>query len=603
MKRRVQASAVANCSLLRRTGAVSTLDPADRPDLIEISSQDSKDKELLSRKRCRASSIPSDIDVTARSSNSLNPSLSSLRESEITSALSPVKTVRLILGDQLNMLHSWFKIVDPCVLYVMMEVRSETDNVVHHAQKLIAIFAAMRRMAQQLRDRGHRVFYYRIGSPGNSATFAENLSQVLATVKASCFEYQEPDDWRVDTELRSFCDRLSPQITCSCVSSEHFLDRRDGVSQHFTGKKRWLMESYYRQMRGRLGLLVRKDGTPEGGQWNFDHENRKRWTGAPAAPRSWDLQHDHTAIWAEITAAGVKTMGKPAAATFPWPVDRSEALSQLSAFIECGLPLFGQFEDAMHTESDRLFHSRLSFAMNVKLLSPAEVVGAAVAAHQSSPKKVPIAATEGFVRQIIGWREYIRGVYWAKMPDYARLNTLNHTVPLPSWFWSGKKVRMNCMNFAVGQSLDTAYAHHIQRLMVIGSFCLTAGIDPSDVEKWYLGVYVDAFQWVELPNVIGMSQYADGGFLGTKPYCCGANYISKMSNYCEKCYYNANERTGEKACPMNALYWNFWLRHSEELKSNPRIGMAVHHARKMSDVEKTAVRKRAAQIIADIEDL
>lgn len=527
--------------------------------------------------------------------------------------LARCRTLRLIQGDQLNVQHSWFKAVDPSVLYAFLELRSETDNVVHHAQKLIAIFAGMRRMSQLLCRDGHRVFYLPLGEKKNTGTFTENLKWIVAQTQATRLEYQEADDWRVDDELSKLSSELTGTLGKGgvvCCSSEHFLDKRSGVADHFAGKKRWLMESYYRQMRERYGLLLNKDGSPKGGQWNFDHDNRKPWPGSPSPPKSWDFSHDHSALWSEMAATGIKTMGNPSASAFPWPVDRSEALAQLQAFVERGLPKFGLYEDAMHTSSDRLFHSRLSFAINVKLLHPLEVVQAVIQAHEqgtgAAATKVPLAATEGFVRQIIGWREYVRGVYWAKMPAYTGMNGLQHTTPLPAWFWNtakSKAIKMSCMRHAVGQSLDTAYAHHIQRLMVIGSFCMTAGIDPADVEKWYLGVYIDAFQWVEAPNVIGMSQHADGGFLGSKPYCCAANYVSKMSNYCAGCPYDPKDRTGPKACPLNALYWNFWLRHAETFKGNPRIGMAVHVASKMSDAEKSAIKKKAAQIILDIEDL
>ena len=510
-------------------------------------------------------------------------------------------TVRLVLGDQLNLGHSWFGSVDPAVVYVLMEVRSETDYVVHHAQKVIAIFAGMRRMAEQLSAAGHRVRYFRIGDADNRQNFAENLRAVFAEVGATRFEYQEPDEWRLDQALRDFaagCGRPA-----AMVPSEHFLDARGGVAAHFQkDAKRWLMESYYRRMRVRTRLLLEPEGTPLGGEWNYDKENRKPWKGMPLPPAPWDVRHDHRALWAEVASAGVRTMGAPAAAEFPWPRDRAEALAQLEAFIERGLPNFGDYEDAMHTTSDRLFHSRLSFALNVKLLAPREVAEAAVAAHLRDPARYPLAATEGFVRQIIGWREYIRGVYWAKMPGYAAANGLGHTLSLPAWFWTGA-VKMNCLRHAVGQSLDTAYAHHIQRLMVIGSFCLTAGIDPAEVERWYLGVYIDAFQWVELPNVIGMSQHADGGFLASKPYCCAASYVSKMSNYCGGCPYDPKDRTGPLACPLNALYWDFWLRHQDRFLNNPRVGMAVRQAAQMPPAEQAAIRRKAAELRANIEEL
>ena len=517
-------------------------------------------------------------------------------------SLGPVaSTVRLILGDQLNPEHSWFGRVDPAATYVLMETRSETDYVVHHAQKVIAIFAGMRRLADQLRARGHRVRYFRLGDADNRQNFADNLRQVFAETAADRFEYQEPDEHRLDQELRAFAAGCGRPATV--VSSEHFLDGRGGVAAHFQkDAKRWLMESYYRRMRVRTGLLMDPDGAPEGGEWNYDKENRLPWKGTPPPPKPWDLAHDHRALWAEIRAAGVKTMGSPCAEVFPWPRDREEALAQLGAFIARGLPDFGAYEDAMHTSSDRLFHSRLSFALNVKLLHPLEVARAAAEAHRRDPVRHPLAATEGFVRQIIGWREYIRGVYWAKMPAYAEANGLGHTLALPAWFWTGQ-VKMNCLRHAVGQSLETAYAHHIQRLMVIGSFCLTAGVAPAEVERWYLGVYIDAFQWVELPNVIGMSQHADGGFLASKPYCCAASYVSKMSDYCRGCPYDPKDRTGPLACPLNALYWDFWLRHEERFRNNPRIGMAVRQAAAMSPEERQAVRRKAAEIRAGIEQL
>ena len=509
-------------------------------------------------------------------------------------------SVRLILGDQLNLNHSWFKKVNPEVVYVLMEVRSETDYVLHHAQKVIAIFAGMRRLAEQLKKAGHQVKYFHISDKNNQHQFSANLKAVLKETGAKRFEYQEPDEYRLDLELKSFCKTLD--IESACVSSEHFIDARDGVAKHFQkDAKRWVMESYYRRMRQRTDMLM-DVGEPLGGQWNFDQENRKPWKGKPVLPKSWDFSHDYSELWDEIQKSGVKTIGNPSAKNFPWPADRTEALEQLKLFIKNGLPHFGDYEDAMHTDSDRLFHSRLSFALNVKLLSPLEVAEAAVIAHQKSPNVYPLAATEGFVRQIIGWREYIRGVYWAKMPDYEKSNGLGHTHLLPKWFWTGD-VKMNCMRHAIGQSLDTAYAHHIQRLMVIGSFCLTAGIDPAEVEKWYLGVYIDAFQWVELPNVMGMSQHADGGFLATKPYCCAASYVSKMSNYCSGCVYDPKDRTGPRACPLNALYWDFWLRHQKRFLNNPRIGMAVRQAANMSPAEQSAVRKKADALRVDIDNL
>ncbi len=285
-------------------------------------------------------------------------------------------TVRLILGDQLNPELSWFGKRDASVTYVLMEVRSETDYVVHHAQKVIAIFAGMRRLAEILTKAGHQVRYFRLNDQDNRQNFAANLKQVFAATKATRFEYQEPDEFRLDQDLRAFAKECG--LTTACVGSEHFLDGRGGVAAHFQkDAKRWLMESYYRKMRVRTRLLMDEDGTPAGGEWNYDKENRKPWKGTPPPPKSWDVSHDHSKLWAEIESAGVKAMGSPCADKFPWPRDRKEALAQLDAFIERGLPEFGDYEDAMHTSSDRLFHSRLSFALNATLLAPLEVAQAA----------------------------------------------------------------------------------------------------------------------------------------------------------------------------------------------------------------------------------
>ena len=512
-----------------------------------------------------------------------------------------MSTVRLLLGDQLNPEHPWFSKVDPKVTYVLMEIRSETDYVLHHAQKVLAIFAGMRQLAKNLKVAGHHVRYFRIGDADNAQNFAENLKKVFAETQAKHFEHQEPDEWRLDQDLAAF--RKTCGLTARVVSAQHFIDSREGVAQHFGQTRvRWLMESYYRVMRTRTGLLMDGKGAPVGGKWNFDHDNRRPWKGDPPAPKPWDSRADLTSLWKEIQAAGIKTFGEPSAANFPWPLDRTEALAHLKAFVKRGLPDFGAYEDAMHTSSDRLFHSRLSHALNLKMLHPLELAEAAAQAHLQDPERIPLAAAEGFIRQIIGWREYIRGVYWARMPDYAESNGLEHDLPLPSWFWTGK-VKMNCMQHAVGQSLKTAYAHHIQRLMVIGSFCLTAGVHPREVERWFLGVYIDAFEWVELPNVLGMSQHADGGFLASKPYCGAAAYISKMSNYCQGCAYDPKDRLGPKACPHNALYWDFWLRHAPRFKNNPRIGMAVRQALGMKPADQAAIRAKAAELRAGIENL
>jgi deoxyribodipyrimidine photolyase-related protein len=510
----------------------------------------------------------------------------------------PAHTLRLVLGDQLNPRHSWFANTDPGVMYVLMEVRQETDYVLHHAQKILAIFAAMRDLACQLRAAGHRVCYLAIDDPDNCQSIPGNLAALMAQHAVGRFEYQQPDEWRLDVQLAEWCAAQS--FASSVVGSEHFLTTRTEVAEIFKGRKQWLMEHFYRRMRKRHHLLMDTAGEPEGGRWNFDRDNRKRWPGAPAPPPDTRPTHDHSALWQSVQAAGVRSFGNPQASQCRWPLNRAEALAWLDDFIANALPHFGDFEDAMSTRSPRLFHSLLSFALNTKMLHPLEVLQRAEAAWHAG--SAPLAAVEGFVRQILGWREYVRGIYWAHMPGYDERNALGHTAPLPQWFWTGK-TRMRCMQDAVGNSLEHAYAHHIQRLMIIGNFALLAGLDPAAVHRWYLGVYIDAFEWVELPNTLGMSQFADGGVLATKPYVSGAAYISRMSDYCQGCRYDKKQRIGANACPFNALYWDFFARHEARLGSNFRLGMVYRQLGKMQGEALAALRARAEALRRTMDTL
>jgi deoxyribodipyrimidine photolyase-related protein len=511
-------------------------------------------------------------------------------------------TVRLILGDQLNPQHSWFAAVHPQVVYLMMEVRQETDYVLHHAQKVISIFAAMRAMAAKLRADGHRVHYISITEPESENAMVENIAKLVQSLAATHFEYQEPDEWRLDALLREYTAMAEASGTHASrmVSSEHFFTGRLETKQMFKPGKRWLMETMYRQMRVRHRVLLDSDGEPEGGQWNFDAENRKTWKGDPVEPVDFRPSHDHGLLWKEIQAAGVNTFGLPAANAIRWPVDRVEALQQLEAFIAHVLPHFGDYQDAMSQEAKRLFHSMLSFALNTKMLSPREVVGRVESAWRSGG--VPLPAAEGFIRQILGWREYVRGVYWAQMPGYESNNFLEHNADLPEWFWTGK-THMACMSAAITQSLEMAHAHHIQRLMVIGNFALLAGLNPTALHAWYLGIYIDAFEWVELPNTVGMSQFADGGGLATKPYVSSAAYIDRMGDYCSGCRYNKKLKTGPDACPFNALYWEFYERHTPKLGHNARIGMAYQQLKKMDPATKGGLMEKARELRADLNRL
>jgi len=511
-----------------------------------------------------------------------------------------MSTLRLILGDQLNIRHSWFSEVErqrSDVLYVMMELRSETDYAWHHAQKVLGIFAAMRGFASALQNAGCRVRYVRINDADNQQSFISNLISLIKTEQITQLERQQADEYRLESQFLAAAAQF--EIPATVVDSEHFLADRAAISAQFR-QKIPRMEFFYRALRKQYQILLDEEGQPLGGQWNFDQDNRKRWNGQPAAPAWPNYAADLSELWQEITAAEVKTIGQPQASAFPWPITRSQAKGTLAQFIQNALPNFGAYQDAMSTASPTLFHAGLSFALNVKLLHPLEVIRAAL--HEYEAERVSLSTVEGFVRQILGWREFVRGVYWARMPEYGQLNALDHQRCLPSWYWDGK-TKMNCAQHAIEQSLQLGYAHHIQRLMVTGNFALLAGIDPDEVDAWYLGIYVDAFEWVEMPNTRGMSQYADGGLLGSKPYAGSASYINKMSDYCKGCHYEPKQRHGEGACPFNSLYWHFHHRHVAKLEKNPRLGMTYQTWKKMPDAERAATLAQAELYLEQLDHL
>jgi len=353
-------------------------------------------------------------------------------------------------------------------------------------------------------------------------------------------------------------------------------------------------------MRRKYDLMMNGD-QPLTGKWNYDKENRKKLPKDHTPIEPLVFEKDISGIHQRIVDAGVKTIGNIDVKNFIWATSREESLQVLDFFIEKCLPLFGTYQDAMTPHYWSLYHSRISFSMNVKMLSPLEVVKAAIAHWEKNQDEITIAQIEGFVRQIIGWREYMRGVYWAKMPEFAKLNYLEHNNKLPSYFWTGK-TKMHCIRHSVQQSLDYAYAHHIQRLMVTGNFALLAGISPDELDDWYLGIYIDAIEWVEITNTRGMSQFADGGIVGTKPYVSTANYVDKMSHYCKTCFYNKKEKTGERACPFNSLYWNFLDDKREKLQGNHRMGMMYSLLNKMSSEERSKIKEKANHIIENIDE-
>ena len=488
-------------------------------------------------------------------------------------------TLRLILGDQLNSQHSWFTSTDPDVSYLMMEMRQETDYVNHHIQKVVGFFLAMRNFAKELQQQGHRMIYLRLDDPDNQQSLAAQLPLLIEKEGITRFEYQLPDEFRLDQLLQSTCASLG--IPCQAVDTEHFLTSREFLNDFFKGKKTFLMETFYREMRKKYQVLM--DGKePITGQWNYDQDNRQSLKDKSLLKKAYTHSKQVHELCAMLEKSGVKTIGNIDAEQFPWPTSRQESLEVLAYFCEELLEHFGAYQDALTTWDPFLFHSRLSFSLNSKMLSPLEVVQAVEAHWMANQHKVGIAQVEGFIRQIIGWREYMRGIYWAKMPEFAQLNFFGHERKLPDWFWTGK-TKMNCLHQSITQSLDLAYAHHIQRLMVTGNFTLLAGIHPDEVDQWYLGIYIDAIEWVEITNTRGMSQFADGGIVGTKPYVSSAKYIKKQGNYCSSCAYQADKKTGEGSCPFNSLYWHFHARNRELLEKNPRIGMVYRTWDKMGN--------------------
>ncbi len=509
------------------------------------------------------------------------------------------KTLRLILGDQLNSNHSWFQTKDDSVTYVLMEIRTETDYATHHIQKVVGFFSAMQEFAKDLKSKNHNVIYIYLNDEINLQSFDKNLALLISERNFTNFEYQLPDEYRVDEVLKSLCKTIS--ITSSIVDSEHFYTTRNELGTFFDGKKTFLLEFFYRALRKKHNVLMEGD-KPVTGQWNYDGENRKKLpkNHKPTSPLVFN--NDVSEIYLEIKKTNIKTIGNIDAKNFVWPINRLQSLELLDFFVAECLPVFGSYQDAMTPNEWSLYHSRVSFSMNIKMLSPQEVIDKCIEEWQKRPAEIEYNQVEGFVRQIIGWREYMRGIYWLKMPEYATMNYFNNQEKLPDWFWTGN-TKMNCLKDAITQSLDYAYAHHIQRLMITGNFGLLAGIHPDEMDSWYLGIYIDAIEWVEITNTRGMSQFADGGIVGTKPYVSSASYIDKMSNYCGSCYYKKAIKTGDKACPFNSLYWNFYDKNEDKLGKNPRIGMMYNVWRKMQPEAKTALLEQADYYLKNINEL
>ena len=505
-----------------------------------------------------------------------------------------LKTLRLILGDQLNHQHSWYNDDQENITYVFMEMRQETDYVTHHIQKVIGFFSSMRNFAEHLKERDHEVIYFKINDSKNEQDLGENLEKIIQENDFKKFEYQLPDEYRLDKQLKELCTNLS--IESEVFDTEHFFTKRDDLENFYQGKKQLVMEYFYRDMRKKHGILMTNAKDPEGGKWNYDKSNRKKWKGEPEIPHERGFRKDVSEISKEIEKAEIKTIGTVNDKSFNWPTSREDSLSILNYFCKNLLIHFGAFQDALHTEQEYLFHSRLSFSLNTKMINPKEVIDSVLDYYYDHKNEIDISQVEGFIRQILGWREYMRGIYWKEMPGFKLSNKLRNQNQLPEFYWTAD-TKMNCMHHVISNSLENAYAHHIQRLMITGNYALLTQVHPDEVDKWYLGIYIDAIEWVEITNTRGMSQFADGGIVATKPYVSSGSYINKMSNYCQNCHYKVSKKTGENSCPFNSLYWNFLDSKREYLRENQRMNMMFSLLDKKDPGEMRQIRERAKQII------
>lgn len=518
-------------------------------------------------------------------------------------------TIRLILGDQLNAEHSWFNTKDPETLYLIAELHQEQHYVKHHVQKISAFFKSMENFAQALNQAGHQVLHLTLDDTEGIATLNELLLALATRFKSTQIHYQRPDEFRLTQHFDALQQTLSTQtgqqIVLTCFDSEHFILPIEDIPQYFKKGKHVRMENFYRAMRKRFNVLMEGDH-PVGGQWNFDADNRNHFKKADllVIPEPLIFANDVKEVIERIKRHNIPTMGHTETELL-WPCSRAQARQLLEYFCQTCLPNFGRFQDAMTEHSAyawSLYHSRLSFALNAKMIHPLDVIDAAIEQFHQAEGEINIAQIEGFIRQILGWREYVRGMYWINMPDLSTLNALHAERPLPQWFWDGN-TKMNCLSKAISQSLDYAYAHHIQRLMITGNFALLTGLNPDEVDEWYLGIYIDAIEWVEMPNTRGMALSADGGLIATKPYAASGNYINKMSDHCKSCHYSVKEKTGESACPFNSLYWNFLDQHKSYFQQNPRMAFPYKTWQRMDAVQQAEILQHATKLLGNLDAL
>ncbi len=505
--------------------------------------------------------------------------------------------LRVVLGDQCSRGLSALEGLDPARDVVLMaEVRAECTYVKHHKQKIALVLSAMRHFAQALRAEGITVAYSELDDAANTQSLAGEVARIAKQAGATRIVVTQPGEWRVLEDMRGW--EALTGLPVEMREDRRFLCTLDRFRAWAGDRKQLRMEFFYREMRRATGLLMEGPDEPTGGAWNFDAENRKPLDPGIRPPRPRRFAPDETtrAVMALVEREFPDHFGTLGA--FAWPVTPDQARQALDDFIAHRLARFGDFQDAMAEGEPTLFHALVAAAMNCGLLDPMEACRAAEAAYRQG--RAPLNAVEGFIRQILGWREYVRGIYWLRMPAYRDINALGATRKLPWFYWSGE-TRMACLRAAITQTRDLAYAHHIQRLMVTGNFALLAGIDPAEVNDWYMVVYADAYEWVELPNTHGMALHADGGVMASKPYAASGAYINRMSDHCRGCAYDVKKATGKGACPFNFLYWDFVSRHAERFGRNPRMAMPIRTLAKMAPEKVAAMKQEAAAFLAGLE--
>lgn len=501
-----------------------------------------------------------------------------------------------ILGDQLTRtLASLRGQAKDNTVILMMEVWDEATYVKHHQQKIVLIFSAMRHFAAELSEAGWQVDYVALTDADNSGDFTGEVARAIERHDPARIRIVEAGEWRVQQAIAEWPGKFACEV--EILPDDRFLCSIADFREWAEGRDHLTLEYFYREMRRRTGLLI-KDGKPVGGTWNLDSQNRESPDGTLAAPPRPRFAPDE--ITREVIALVEEKFSDHFGSldNFGWPVTRAQAEEAADAFFAERIEQFGPYQDAMVHGSDDLFHSMLSSSLNCGLLDPLDLCERAERSLQEG--RAPLNSVEGFIRQIIGWREYVRGFYWYMMPGLADANALEASRPLPEFYWTGE-TEMRCLADCIRSTRENAHAHHIQRLMVLGNFALLAGIAPKDVQDWYLAVYADAYEWVELPNVAAMVLYADGGRLATKPYAASGNYINKMSDYCKKCRYSPAKKTGEGACPFNPLYWHFMHRHRDRLESNHRIGRIYANWDRMGEEKQREYLESAEAVLAKLE--